>query len=389
MRKEENCIVFIFAVIILGFFIGDLLAPEKSFSSFENRKLATRPDFSIKAVADGSYMQDYEAYVSDQFIGRNQFIGIKTMTDVVLGQKEVNGIYLASDGSLIEKHTKEFTEENIRKTTEKLKILQSMLHGRCGHFQVLLVPTADNVYAGKLPPYAEVFDEASLWESICFSCRNTKNGWDGQQAELAEAAFVDVFTVLRQHADEYIYYKTDHHWTTMGAYYAYTEWAKNRGVQPVDYRKKTVSVEFFGTLHSATNLPFLSPDTIEAYDYKGFREVFYDFDPMPETSLYAEKYLKTKNQYGYFLNDNHAFVEIRATDGAGGSKKGISLFVIKDSFANCMIPLLSEHYDTIYVLDLRYYKGKISSLIDTYVTDDTDVLILYNMAHFVEEFRFY
>ena len=110
---------------------------------------------------------------------------------------------------------------------------------------------------------------------------------------------------------------------------------------------------------------------------------------MPETSLYAEKYLKTKNQYGYFLNDNHAFVEIRATDGAGGSKKGISLFVIKDSFANCMIPLLSEHYDTIYVLDLRYYKGKISSLIDTYVTDDTDVLILYNMAHFVEEFRFY
>lgn len=375
MQKQEKIVVTIFVIILIGFFAADLMTPVKSFSPFENRKLMQRPAFNLKSVADGSFMQDFETYVSDQFVGRNRWIGLKTMTDIMLGQKEINGIYLATDGTLIEKHTEEFTEENIQKTISKLQILESMLQGRCGHFQVLLAPTADNVYVHKLPKYADVYAQEALLERIRQSCQN--------------AEFVNVFACLRSHAQESVYYGTDHHWTSLGAYYAYEVWAKNLGVQPVSCRMHAVSEQFFGTLHSATNLSFLSPDTIEAYDYEGQREVYYDFSSEFTTSLYAEKFLNTKNQYGYFLDDNHSFVEIHAAGRGGETKKGISLFIIKDSFANCMIPLLSEHYDTVYVVDLRYYKGKLASLVDTYVTNDTDVLILYNMAHFVEEFRFY
>ena len=77
------------------------MTPVKGFSPFENRKVMQRPAFNLKSVADGSFMQDFETYVSDQFVGRNRWIGLKTMTDIMLGQKEINGIYLATDGTLI------------------------------------------------------------------------------------------------------------------------------------------------------------------------------------------------------------------------------------------------------------------------------------------------
>lgn len=295
-----------------------------------------KPEISVQAVRTGSYMKEYEEYVSAQILGRNRYIAIKSATDKALGKKEINGVYLATDGTLIEKHTEEFSIQNIEKTLEGLQTLERLLQGKNRSFQVLLAPTADNVYSEKLPAYAEVFPEEALWRQFRDACgKNT--------------VFPDVFSPLRSHAEEYIYYGTDHHWTTLGSYYA----------------------------------------------YEGMREVYYDLSETPEYSLYAEKYLSGKNQYGYFLDDNHMLIEIRNTSYKKEStdrerkNKGTSLFIIKDSFANCMVPYLSEHYETIYILDLRYYKGKLTQLIDRYVTKDTDVLILYNMSHFVTEFRFW
>lgn len=381
-RLRTWAVLLVFPAVLILFSVADMLRPAKLYSSYENRKLQQKPELSVQAVRTGSYMKEYEEYVSDQILGRNSYIAVKSATDKALGKKEINGVYLATDGTLIEKHTEEFSAQNIEKTLEGLQKLERLLQGKSRSFQVLLAPTADNVYSEKLPAYAEVFPEEALWRQFRDACgENT--------------VFPDVFSPLRSHAEEYIYYGTDHHWTTLGSYYAYQTWAAENNVTAVSYNTDKVSETFHGTLHSKTNLPGLPFDFIEAYAYEGMREVYYDLSETPEYSLYAEKYLSGKNQYGYFLDDNHMLIEIRNTSYKKEStdrerkNKGTSLFIIKDSFANCMVPYLSEHYETIYILDLRYYKGKLTQLIDMYVTKDTDVLILYNMSHFVTEFRFW
>ena len=381
-RLRTWAVLTVFPAVLLLISVVDMLRPAKLYSSYENRKLQQKPELTVQAVRTGSYMKEYEDYVSDQILGRNRYIAIKSATDRALGKKEINGVYLATDGTLIEKHTEEFSTQNIEKTLEGLQKLERLLQGKSRSFQVLLAPTADNVYSEKLPAYAEVFPEEALWRQFRDACgENT--------------VFPDVFSPLRSHAEEYIYYGTDHHWTTRGAYYAYQTWAAENNVTPMSYNTDKVSETFHGTLHSKTNLPGLPFDSIEAYAYEGMREVYYDLSETPEYSLYAEKYLSGKNQYGYFLDDNHMLIEIRNTSYKKVStdrerkNKGTSLFIIKDSFANCMVPYLSEHYETIYILDLRYYKGKLTKLLDRYVTKDTDVLILYNMSHFVTEFRFW
>lgn len=381
-RLRTWAVLTVFPAVLLLISVVDMLRPAKLYSSYENRKLQQKPELSVQAVRIGSYMKEYEDYVADQILGRNRYIAIKSATDRALGKKEINGVYLATDGTLIEKHTEEFSTQNIEKTLEGLQTLERLLQGKSRSFQVLLAPTADNVYSEKLPAYAEVFPEEALWRQFRDACgENT--------------VFPDVFSPLRSHAEEYIYYGTDHHWTTLGSYYAYQTWAAGNNVTAVSYNADKVSETFYGTLHSKTNLPGLPFDIIEAYAYEGMREVYYDLSETPEYSLYAEKYLSGKNQYGYFLDDNHMLIEIRNTSYKKEStdrerkNKGTSLFIIKDSFANCMVPYLSEHYETIYILDLRYYKGKLTQLLDRYVTKDTDVLILYNMSHFVTEFRFW
>lgn len=381
-RLRTWAVLTVFPVVLLLISVVDMLRPAKLYSSYENRKLQQKPELSVQAVRTGSYMKEYEEYVSDQILGRNSYIAIKSATDRALGKKEINGVYLATDGTLIEKHTEEFSTQNIEKTLEGLQKLERLLQGKIRSFQVLLAPTADNVYSEKLPAYAEVFPEEALWRQFRDACgENT--------------VFPDVFSPLRSHAEEYIYYGTDHHWTTLGSYYAYQTWAAENNVTAVSYNTDKVSETFYGTLHSKTNLPGLPFDIIEAYAYEGMREVYYDLSETPEYSLYAEKYLSGKNRYGYFLDDNHMLIEIRNTSYKKVStdrerkNKGTSLFIIKDSFANCMVPYLSEHYETIYILDLRYYKGKLTQLLDRHVTKDTDVLILYNMSHFVTEFRFW
>lgn len=236
-RLRTWAVLTVFPSVLLLISVVDMLRPAKLYSSYENRKLQQKPELTVQAVRTGSYMKEYEDYVSDQILGRNRYIAIKSATDRALGKKEINGVYLATDGTLIEKHTEEFSAQNIEKTLEGLQKLERLLQGKSRSFQVLLAPTADNVYSEKLPAYAEVFPEEALWRQFRDACgKNT--------------VFPDVFSPLRSHAEEYIYYGTDHHWTTLGSYYAYQTWAAENNVTAVSYNTDKVSDTFHGTLRT-------------------------------------------------------------------------------------------------------------------------------------------
>jgi len=374
-RDEKKNAVFTIAVIaaiILVFTAADLLNGDRSFSETENRLLARKPKFSWERLLDGRYTSDMEKYLTDQFVSRDKWIGIKTVTDLSLQKKTINGVYLGADGYLIEQHMPEdYTETQIQK---KLLLLQKLAER--WDAKVMLVPTADNILTDKLPANAVCFDQKAFLDRVT--------------EMLGEENCVDVYGALKEHAGEDIYYRTDHHWTSLGAWYGYLAWLKTAGKSSYPYDVKdmaTASGDFQGTLQAKVKLDW-GRDSIQYFPETARwpLEVTYDMQTTTDT-LYETSYLGTRNKYGFFLDDNHALVEIESFNKRRGT-----LFVIKDSYANCLIPLLVPHYSKIYVLDLRYYNGRLFGLMENCLAGEpgasADVLVLYNCIHFLDDFMY-
>lgn len=368
MGEKANAIftIMIPAGILLLLTAADFLNPDRTFSETENRLLARQPEFSQEELWSGAYTADMEAYLTDQFVGRDKWIAVKTMTDIALQRRELNGVYLGRDGYLIEQHLpEEYPAELIERRLALLEKLVERWDAR-----VMLVPTADNVLTDRLPAYAPHFDQRAFLDRV--------------EETVGTEHYVDVYTALQAHEEEELYYRTDHHWTSLGAFYGYQAWAEATGKEPCPYRveaMETVSENFQGTLQSRINLEWRR-DSIRYFPETEELPVSVTYDTQTAAdSLYAPAYLATKNQYGFFLDDNHALVEIEVQNG-----KEDVLFVIKDSYANCLIPLLTPHYGRICVLDLRYYNGRLTELLEKYGEQDMDVLVLYNCVHFLEDF---
>ena len=319
----------------------------------------------------GSYEKEYEAYATDQFVHRDTWVMLKTRMDILLERKAIKGVYLAEDGSLIEQHLPQNYDQAM--ADKRVGLLRELTE-RYPQTLVMLAPTADNIQSYKLPPYAVSYDQRQLLSQV--------------KEAVGEERVIDLFPILEEHREEPVYYRTDHHWTTLGAYYAYLEWARKVGYPPRSYDPKdlqTVSDTFLGTLHSRINLP-MEADKIQIFPRTNNRKVKITYDFAKEDdSYYVPSYLEGKNQYGYFLDDNHAFIEIETAYAANGKE----LFIIKDSYANSLIPILAPHYEKIYVLDLRYYNGSLFSLMEQYVTHSrVSVLVVYNCIHFLEDFSY-
>ncbi|MGN0401617.1 MAG: DHHW family protein [Acetatifactor sp.] len=359
--------VLIISSVILFFAVADLFGEDRTFSETENRLLAKKPVFSAESLFKGEYTRDYETYVTDQFVGRDKWIAVKTGLDIILQKKEIGGVYLGSDGYLMEQHLPQaYSAELVEKRIGLLKKLVDKYDAK-----VMLVPTADNILSEKLPAFSLYFDQKAFLEQV--------------ESEIGQENYIDVYSVLNEHREEEIYYHTDHHWTSLGALYGYEAWARAMGEEAYPYGEMSVVTrDFLGTLQSKLNIPWKS-DSI-CYFEETSRwpvSIVYDMEKESET-LYEEKYLSTKNKYGFFLDDNHALMEITT-----GNNTGRTLFVIKDSYANCFVPLLLSHYDKICVLDLRYYNGRLRWLMNQYgKPGEMDVLVLYNCIHFLEEFQY-
>lgn len=371
MDEKKNALFTtgILAAILLVFFVADLFCGDRIYSEMENRLLAKRPVFSREAFFKGEFREEYEEYLTDQLAGRDKWVGIKIRMDILSGKKEVNGVYLGKDDYLIEQHPPDMfsRQEEVKKAVQLRKLVEEW------NARVMLVPTADNVLTDKLPSYTVCYDETRLLQEV--------------REQVGERSYIDVYSVLQEHKDEEIYYRTDHHWTSRGAYYGYLAWTQETHSFLYPYNidgMTTVSENFRGTQHS--RVPVVgTKDVIQIFPETELRKVSvtYDFG-RTAASFYEPGYLDTKNQYAFFLDENHAFIEID-TD----YKTDRTLFLIRDSYANSMIPLLQPHYSKIYVLDPRYYSGSVSELMKQYEPEGgMDVLVLYDCVHFMENFRY-
>ena len=365
-KKSDYVIIGLFLLFIYGILVGNLLAEDRTFSEMENRMLAKMPEITSADMVSGKFMEQYEEYVTDQFVARDTFIQIKSAGERLIGKKINHGVYYGEDGYLAEQLLfldKEQLDKNISAVKKFLEITE-------GEVSFALIPGSLEVNRDKMPT---AIPDVEQDEVIA-----------GVYQELAgyDVTCVDVYGTLIEHRAEELFYRTDHHWTSLGAYYGYQALfnAKNETVIPLsEYEKTICSEDFYGTLYSKTGAFWLEPDTISTYvEEDGIQVARVEGTGVEAGELYEEDWLEKKDKYSMFLGGNQPLAIIR-TEYEDMPK----LLVIRDSYFDSMAPFLTAHYSEIHVVDFRYNRANV----EEYRKENgiEEVLIIYSLANFHED----
>lgn len=366
-RSQQGIHVSLLLLLTILFFcIVNLFASDREFSDSENRQLAQKPKLTWTSLTDGSYFAGIDDYLADQFVGRDFWISLRLKFTELMGATESNGVLLCDDDYLMEKTTApgEFLDENLA------AISSFAARNKSVKTYVNIVPTAACVLAEKLPANAPVRDQAADLRAI--------------EQGLTGVSFLNVTESLKAHSQEQIYYRTDHHWTTLGAYYAFLDLARDLGITPVtEYDVYTVSNTFDGTLASKSG-SHPEYDTVQIYAPKTDVDYIVHYPHTGETTatLYSRAALDGKDHYAVFFGGNYPQVDITTT-----ANTGRTLLLFKDSYANCMVQLLIPYFDKIIMIDSRYYSDNAETLVQSQGV--TDVLFLYNINTFHEDSTLY
>lgn len=361
----------IFMVLLLGLAGKEALSHQRTYSPVEKRELQTRPEISITKVLDGRFQKKYESYLRDQFPGRDHWVSFQTDMELFMGKNEIHNVYIGKNHYLLEHYTeKEFDPQQISKNLQALeKFVGKAKQNADVH--VMMVPTKSWILREKLPAFAPHYKEQKFYDAL-------------QQKLEKEDVLISVEPVLDAHKEEEIYYRTDHHWTTLGAWYAYEQYTKAVGgdLQRAQGKKKfrCISKDFYGTTYAKMNYA-RQADKIEIYEPEDKLRVVYNMGEKKTKTLYDVSFLKTADQYSVFTGGNQAVLEI-----TGGIKNGKTLLLIKDSFANSILPFLAEDYEKLVVVDLRQLNVSGDRLLEMF--SPTDILILYNSAQFAQDKEF-
>ena len=380
MNKHQSVYVnTIFLLLIFGFTAATIIRPQKERSETENRTLQQRPALTWDSLLAGEFADDYEEYLSDQFILRDNWITLKTAAERATLKQETGDVYFAKDGYLIEKHTGVFTSETAARNVQQLSDFMQMMSGKydADHLSCIVVPNAVDVLRDKLPPFADPYDEEIYLQKI--------------RESMPEGVWVDSSSVLTdQHAKEgtdpdysQLYYRTDHHWKTGSAFLVFSKWLEQKNIasaSPDQYTVTKVTDSFEGTIASRLGIRGRA-DSIERYDPAEPFDYYLIYNQSDDirNSVYRDSYLDTKDKYAYFYGGNYGLVETKMPDADTGRR----LLIIKDSYAHCFTPFTYRYFDEVDMVDPRYYNDSISQLMDS--KDYTDVLFLFNAAGFAGE----
>ena len=292
------------------------------------------------------------------------------MAERAMLKPDINSVYFAKDDYLIQKYDKsDISQEQAEKNKERLAEFVQKYVEKLGkdRVNVMLVPTASEILKDKLPPFATGYDQGAYMDEVIEA--------------LPEGTFIDVRNTLNQHKDEYIYYRTDHHWTALGAFYAYEQWAKDAGFTPLSQDQFDITLasdQFYGTLHSKVNVN-IKPDEIYLYQIKKDMnyQLLYNLTDEKDTLFDLSK-LEGKDKYSVYMGGNNALVDIKTNN-----KNGRRLLIMKDSYAHSFAPLAINHYEETFMIDFRYFNAGVEEFVEE--NQITDVLILYNTMGFVED----
>ena len=346
------------------------VSPKKDFSELENTYLASPPKFTLKNIMSGKFASETEEYITDHFFQRDSLLKFKTYANLAMQKKERNNVYITEtrlaekvpepDPDIIElslNAVNKFAEDN-------------------GSIPVyfMLAPTSGDIYYDEMPENAPMLDEKTFIDSIS----------DRLSEKITP---IDVYSVLSLNKHSYIYYRTDHHWTTYGSYLAYTAAAKKIGLTALttdSYNIEHASNGFMGTLYSKALYDGVKPDVIDyyhpknAYNVKG-EYIYKTLDEEPEfyNDIYFREYLDTKDKYSSITGKNNPMIKL-VSDSPGGH-----LLIIKDSYAHSIAPFFLQNYSEVTLLDMRYINISYNDVID--MSDYDAVMFIYNVSTFITD----
>lgn len=367
MSEQKGVFKYIFLVFAVVILIADfclIFMHGKSFSDNENRMLQQFPEVSARSALSGRLMSQAEDFVEDQFFLRDQWISFKLDIDKVTGKEESNDVYLGKKGYLLEKAV----TPNFEDLDKNLAAINSFAERHADlNIVMSVVPNAVYVCNELLPSGAPSRDQKKDLDHI-------KNAVSGS------LNYVDVTAALKKHNTEELYYKSDHHWTSLGAKYTFDELCGPLGIEEpiLEYDIMKVTEDFSGTMASNSGA-FNVKDEIDIYVPKTPEDFQYvaEYGDIQKKSatIYNSEALASKNKYEVFMGGNYSYVSIKTT-----AQTDRNLLLFKDSYANTFIQFLLPYYRNIVIIDPRYYSDDCEKLIDE--RRITDVLFLYNMNTF-------
>ena len=352
----------IFLAFIGVFFILNLVLPDRQFSEQENRYLQMKPEFSFKSLFSGDYTSKFETYTTDQFTFRDEWITLKAASELALGKQENNDVHLCENGTLIEGYERPESSA----LDANMSALNALVENTDAQVYFALIPDKSDLYASLLPKNAPNDSEKEVID-YCYAQSNATN--------------VDMYSALGAHTDEYIFYRTDHHWTSLGAYYGFSALAESMGIDcpALDFYadRHVISEEFYGTTWSSSGFSWVGPDTMEIFvnEPEGLKVTSYPEGSPVEGKLYDFSFLEKKDKYSTFMGGNCPLHEI-----VTGTEGKPSLLIIRDSYTDSLLPLLLDDFSEIHVLDLRYYRASLKSYIEQ--NDFDSVLVCYSVSNF-------
>ena len=364
-------VLILFSVFFVGMFLLDCVTPDRTVSELENTTLTQRPKVTAQILSSAGlnrFFDDYTQYTKDQIPGRDAWISLQSFVETALLQKtQSGGILLGDKGQMFDRPYGLVSSEE--RTLPRNIAAVASLAARCpGKVYVMVAPAASSIYPERVPAHAPLLQEESYLGQIQAA------------VEQAGGVYLPLEDALSAHKDEYIYYRTDHHWTTQGAYYAYSELCGALGLEPFDRAAHTaVDVpDFYGTFYSRARTWNAQPDTLTYYDLDNPLTIYTVTGPgMPTegqtTGLYDLDKLDVYDKYAAFLHGNNGLSRVEG-DGEG------RILVIKDSYANSFVPFLTANYAQIDVVDLRNYNYGLDGLIAENGYDQ--ILVLYSFDSF-------
>ena len=368
--RHPRAVVLLFIGIIVVMQAAFWLLPRRSFSENEKRVLSEVPQIDAAGIADGSVFRSIESYLSDHFPGRELWVGANAYLENAEGRGATEDIVRGTDDWLFTAPVSDDRET----LWDNMQAITTFAEKQSVPVTMMAVPSAGAVVSDKLPALHLPYPDADLLEEARRIAGNTLH-------------WVDLYTdFCSAEQPERLYYRTDHHWTTEGAYRAYCLMMEELGQSSVPHDDFTVEqiTDFYGTSYSKSGLWLTEPDTLELWTDSDIQAVttVYDAnraDPVTREGMFFREYLEDADKYPVFLSGNHARVHIETN-----ADSGKRLLVIKDSYAHALAPFLAEEYSTIDLIDLRYFKQQtISSWLEE--NPANEILLVYGLSSLAED----
>ena len=391
MKKINVTITALFLVFLFGFGIAFWVIPDTDFSPEENRALQTLPSVDADSWLEGKVSSRLITYYSDQFPLRNKFVGLHALGELGLGRGESNGVLVGRNGQLAVRRfdaylnrferledTDYYSSAHVDRGLASLVSLHNTLQAGDIPLCVVLAPRTIDVTVSDFSYPSAISDglDATIQNAM-------------QTGGVNSVELMATFRTLHE-AGEYVYYRTDHHWTTRGAYVAYAavmeSWGMGDDVLPESYFTVREIPDFYGTTHSRAGLFFIPSDTMEIWEapddscYTVLEVNGENTKTVIESGFISEKYLSEKDKYGAFLDGTHRMLFIVDKEAAARGEDRPLLLLARDSFANSMVPFLARHFD-ICMVNLTGGMTNLTELCETYGCER--VLVVCNRENLI------